>query len=93
MKSRILLDPQKAGATSRRRARCPFPPLEVRDWMTPVETALALGCSIATVHRLRRGLIFGVEPLPSIQYGRKVIFRKSSVAHWLERNEKCALAA
>jgi hypothetical protein len=61
--------------------------------MTPKETALVLGCSVATVHRMRRGLIPGVEPLPYSQYGRKVIFRKASVARWQERNEKSGLAA
>jgi hypothetical protein len=49
----------------RTRKRHPLPQLETRDWMTPNETALALGCSVAMVHRLRRGVIPGVEPLPS----------------------------
>lgn len=75
------------------RNRRPLSPLESRDWMTPSETALSLGCSIATVHRLRRGLISGVEPLPCCQYGRKVVFRKLSVARWRERNEKGRRAA
>ena len=61
--------------------------------MTPYETALALGCSVATVHRMRRGLIPGIEPLPCIQYGRKFVFRKASVARWQERNEQGGLAA
>ena len=44
--------------TDRLRARQhrPLPPQDVRDWMTANETALALGCSVATVHRLRRDL-------------------------------------
>jgi hypothetical protein len=50
------------------RNRRPLPPLEARDWMTPSETALVLGCSVATVHRLRRGVIPGIEPLPFSQY-------------------------
>jgi len=61
--------------------------------MTPCETAIALGCSVATVHRMRRGLILGIEPLPCSQYGRKVVFRKASVARWQERNEKSGQAA
>ena len=61
--------------------------------MTPRETALTLGCSVATVHRLRRGLIPGIEPLPFSQYGRKIVFRKVSVGQWRERNEKGRLAA
>lgn len=81
-------------ATSRQtRVRRVLPPLEARDWLTPGETALALGCSVTTVHRLRRGLICGVEPLPYMQYGRKVVFRKDSVARWKERNEQRGLAA
>ena len=75
------------------RKRRPLPPLEARDWMTPSEVAFALGCSVATVHRLRRGLIPGIEALPCCQYGRKVVFRKVSVAGWRERTEKCRLAA
>src|SRR6266700_2659549 len=70
------------------RSRKPLPPYEMRDWMTPNETGLLLGCSVATVHRLRRGLIAGVDPLPCIQYGRKFVFRKPSVAEWQDRNEK-----
>jgi Helix-turn-helix domain len=69
------------------------PPLEARDWLTPNETALTLGCSVATVHRLRRGLISGLEALPHSQYERKIVFRKVSVARWRERNEKGGLAA
>jgi hypothetical protein len=62
------------------RQRRPLPPPEARDWLTPNETALELGCSVATVHRLRRGLIPGIEPLPCCQYGRKIVFRKTSIA-------------
>jgi Helix-turn-helix domain len=72
----------------RARQRRPLPPQEVRDWMNASETALALGCSVATVHRLRRGLIPGVEPLPCSQYGRKCVFRKVSITLWQENNEK-----
>jgi hypothetical protein len=70
------------------RRRRPLPPLALRDWMTANETALALGCGVATVHRLRRGLIPGVEPLPCSQYGRKCIFRKASTALWQDANER-----
>lgn len=71
-----------------RRIRRALPPLNSRDWMTPGETAVTLGCSIATVHRMRRGLIAGLTPLPYSQYGRKVIFRKASTAQWIDENEK-----
>ena len=70
------------------RNRRPLPPQESRDWLTPNETALALGCKVATVHRLRRGLIPGIEPLPCSQYGRKMIFRKASIARWQDDNEQ-----
>jgi hypothetical protein len=93
MEPPISIDQLKAHAKPRTRTRRPLPPLEARDWMTAHETALALGCSLATVHRLRRGLIGGIEPLPCIQYGRKFVFRKTSVAGWQDRNEKGGLAA
>jgi hypothetical protein len=93
MKQQITLVPIDPRAKSRTRRRRPLPPLEARDWMTASETAIALGCSVATVHRMRRGLIPGVEPLPCSQYGRKVVFRKVSVACWRERSENRGLAA
>jgi hypothetical protein len=93
MEPNITQDQPKAGTSAGDRTRRPLPPSECRDWMTPQETALVLGCSVATVHRMRRRLIPGVEPLPYSQYGRKVVFRKASVARWRERNEKSGLAA
>jgi len=42
------------GRPPARRVRRPLPPLDSRDWMTPAETAGMLGCSIATLHRMRR---------------------------------------
>jgi hypothetical protein len=85
-------DRSNAFAGRNNRTRHPLPPLDVRDWMTPKETALTIGCSVATVHRMRRGLISGIEPLPYLQYGRKFVFRKCSIASWRERNEKGGLA-
>jgi hypothetical protein len=84
-----LDQPNEPARTMRRktRRRRPLPSPETRDWLTPYETALALGCSVATVHQLRRGLIPAVEPLPSCQYGRKIVFRKPTIARWRERNE------
>src|SRR5208282_5882780 len=64
---------------TRHRIRRPLPPQETRDWMTPREVSETLGCSVATLHRLRRGLIPGSEPLPFCQYGRKIVFRKLSI--------------
>jgi hypothetical protein len=91
MDQTITLDrPNGAEGTIRRktRNRRTLPSLEVREWMTARETALALGCSVATVHRLRRGVISGGDPLPCSQYGRKFVFRKASVVHWQEENEQ-----
>ena len=93
MDSCISLSQPNVGARPRTRARRPLPPQEARDWMTAEETALALGCSVATVHRMRRGQMPGIELLPCSQYGRKVVFRKASIARWRERNEKGGLAA
>jgi hypothetical protein len=92
---RSTLDqPNRVEITMRKktRNRRPLPSLDARAWMTAHETALALGCSVATVHRLRRGLISGVEPLPCSQYGRKYVFRKASVACWQDNNEQRGLA-
>jgi helix-turn-helix protein len=88
-----LDQPIEVARTTRKipRKRRPLPPQDSRDWMTPNETALALGCSVATVHRLRRGMIPEVEPLPCSQYGRKFVFRKASIAPWQENNEKRGL--
>jgi hypothetical protein len=91
MELRLSLDGPNGIAQIERkktRTRRPLPPQETRDWMTPTETALALGCSVAMVHRLRRGAIPGVEPLPCSQYGRKFVFRKASITPWRENNEK-----
>ncbi len=88
-----LDQPNAVERTTRKktRNRRPLPPREAREWMTANEAALTLGCSAATVHRLRRGLIPGVELLPYSQYGRKLVFRKASVARWQENNEKRCL--
>jgi hypothetical protein len=85
--------PNQVAQTTRNRTRHrrALPPPEDRDWLTPYETALALGCSVATVHRLRRGLIPGIEPLPCSQYGRRVVFRKASIARWRDNTERRGL--
>jgi hypothetical protein len=91
MEQPIPLDYLHAVATpSRKVARIhqPLPPLQDREWMSPIETANTLGCSVATVHRLRRGLIPGLEPLPCNSYGRRITFRKASIARWQDENEK-----
>jgi Helix-turn-helix domain len=80
--------PVVPAAPKKTRRRRPLPPQNAREWLTAGEAALTLGCSVATLHRLRRGLIAGVEPLPYSQYGRKVIFRKTSLAQWQDQAER-----
>jgi hypothetical protein len=95
MEPLITLDQPNGVASLRRkgtRNRRPLPPQKTRDWLTPNETALVLGCSVATVHRLWRGLIPGMEPLPCSQYGRKCVFRKASIARWQDNNEQRRVA-
>ena len=76
-----------------KRGRRPLLALETRDWMTAQETASSIGASVATVHRLRRGLIPGVPPLPAVPVGtRKFVFRKASVQRWQDENENRGLA-
>ena len=91
----ILIDQSDnvGGERHAARARRALPPQDAREWLTPKETAVALGCSVATVHRLRRGLIGDIEPLPYSQYGRKIIFWKSSIDAWKQRSEKGRLRA
>lgn len=77
------------GQERQKRNRRPLPPIDVRDWLTAQETALTVGCSVATIHRLRRGIVPGVAVLPSVPVGtRKFIFRKESVRRWQEQVEK-----
>ena len=95
MEPHITLDQSDRSTSANRkggRNRRALPPPESRDWLTPPEAALALGCSVATVHRMRRGLIAGTRPLPCSQYGRKIVFRKASLAQWQDENEKTGLA-
>ena len=83
------VSPVAQGEEGPKRTRRPLPAIEVREWLTAEETGAVLGCSVATVHRLRRGLIAGVAVLPAVAVGtRKYIFRKASVARWQDQNEK-----
>jgi hypothetical protein len=76
-----------------KRRRRPLLAIETRDWMTAQETASSMGASVATVHRLRRGLIAGIPPLPAVPVGtRKFVFRKASVQRWQDENENRGLA-
>ena len=76
-----------------KRGRRPLLAVETRDWMTAQETASSIGASVATVHRLRRGLIPGIPPLPAVPVGtRKFVFRKASAQRWQDENENRGLA-
>lgn len=76
-----------------RRARRPIPPTEQRSWLLLVEAAVQIGCSPATIHRLRRGEIAGVPRLPAVQVGkRKWVVLKESLQRWQEENERVSTA-
>lgn len=78
--------------TPAKRSRRPLLAFETRDWMTVQETAYLIGASVATIHRLRRGLIPGIPPLPAVPVGiRKFVFRKASVQRWQDENENRGL--
>jgi hypothetical protein len=75
------------------RSRKPLPPPEQRTWLLLVEAALHIGCSPATIHRLRRGEIDGVPRLPAVQVGkRKWIVLKDSLERWQHENEQASAA-
>jgi hypothetical protein len=71
------------------RNRKPLPPAGERSWLLLVEAAVQIGCSPATIHRLRRGEIDGVPRLPTVQVGkRKWIVLKESLQRWQHENEQ-----
>jgi hypothetical protein len=71
------------------RNRKPLPPAGERSWLLLVEAAVQIGCSPATIHRLRRGEIDGVPRLPTVQVGkRKWIVLKKSLQRWQHKNEQ-----
>jgi hypothetical protein len=72
-----------------KRIRRPIPPPEQRSWLLPGEAAAQIGCSPATIHRLRRGEISGVPRLPVVQIGkRKWIVLKESLERWQHENDQ-----
>jgi hypothetical protein len=76
-----------------KRARKPLPPPEQRSWLLLVEAGVRIGCSLATIHRLRRGEIAGVPRLPAVQVGkRKWIVLKNSLERWQHENEQVSAA-
>jgi hypothetical protein len=75
------------------RSRKPLPPTEQRAWLLLVEAATRIGCSPATIHRLRRGEIPGVPRLPAVQVGkRKWVVLKDSLERWQHENEQISAA-
>ena len=75
------------------RNRKPLPPAKERSWLLLAETAVQIGCSPATIHRLRRGEIDGVPRLPAVQVGkRKWIVLKESLERWKHANEHVSAA-
>jgi hypothetical protein len=76
-----------------KRIRRRIPPPEQRSWLLLVEAALQIGCSPATIHRLRRGEIAGVPILPAVQVGkRKWVVMKESLERWQHENEQVSAA-
>ncbi len=69
------------------RLRKSIPPKSDRSWLLMDEVAEEIGCSKATVHRLRRGEINGVPQLPSVEVGRrKRVVMRSALQEWRRQN-------
>jgi hypothetical protein len=82
-----------ANPVKTKRARKPLPPPEQRSWLSLAEAGAQIGCSLATIHRLRRGEIAGVPHLPAVQVGkRKWIVLKNSLERWQHENEQVSAA-
>jgi len=75
------------------RSRKPLPPPDERSWLLLGEAAVRIGCSPATIHRLRRGEVAGVPRLPAVQVGkRKWVVLKESLERWQHENEQVSAA-
>ena len=75
--------------SKKRRKKNRLPPVEERPWLLTEEVAIQVGCCKSMVHRLRRGEIPGIPPLPAIRVGkRKWIVLKESLARWQTENER-----
>lgn len=69
------------------------PSPDQRSWLLLTEAAGLIGCSKATIHRLRRGEIEGVPRLPTVQVGkRKWVVLKASLEQWQRENERISAA-
>jgi hypothetical protein len=76
-----------------KRNRKSLPPPDQRAWLLLEEAARTIGCSKATVHRLRRGEIEGVPRLPAVQVAkRKWVVLKASLEQWQRENERISAA-
>jgi hypothetical protein len=76
-----------------KRCRRPLRHPQQHSWLLLVEAAVQLGCSPATIHRLRRGEIDGVPRLPAVQVGKcKWIVLKDSMERWQHENEQISAA-
>ncbi len=76
-----------------KRIRKSILPPEQRSWLSLGEAAVQIGCSPATIHRLRRGEIAGVPRLPAVQIGkRKWVVLKESLERWQHENEQVSAA-
>ncbi len=75
--------------SGKRRKKNRLPPVEERPWLLIEEVAIQVGCCKSMVHRLRRGEIPGIPPLPAMRVGkRKWIVLKESLARWQTENER-----
>ncbi len=84
---------RQPGKIRAKRYRTSIPPAEQRSWLSLAEAAVVIGCSKATLHRLRRGEIDGVPRLPTVQVGkRKWVVLKASLAEWQHENERLPAA-
>jgi hypothetical protein len=77
----------------RPRERKSIPPQDQRSWLLLNEAAVLVGCSHATIHRLRRGEIEGIPRLPAVQVGkRKWVVLKTTLEQWQRENESLSAA-
>jgi excisionase family DNA binding protein len=58
--------------------------------LTVKEAALMLRCSKAHLCNVVNGKVAGVPHLPAVRIGRRVLFRRDSLEHWLREIESRA---
>lgn len=57
------------------------------DILTLGEAAQLLRCSKGHLQNVLRGKVANVPPLPCIRIGRRILFRREALEHWLEASE------